>query len=78
MEGTELAASAIFEVAQSASVKKVKISLRDERKVFLSRDFIVIADRNNGEFEFKIRGTDLNFKARDTWQELEDDVFDRN
>lgn len=58
-------------------LKTYKVSLRDERKVFLSRDFIIIADRNNGEFEFKIRGTDLNFKAQETWQELEDDVFDR-
>ncbi|GAB5524901.1 MAG: hypothetical protein Roseis2KO_27730 [Roseivirga sp.] len=57
--------------------KAYGLSLRNERKLFLSREFIVIADRNNGQFEFEMRGTNLSFSEQDTWEELEDDIFNR-
>lgn len=57
--------------------KTYGMSLRNERKLFLGREFIVIADRNNGKFEFEMRGTNLSFNTRDSWEELEDDIFNR-
>lgn len=58
-------------------LKVYGLTQRNDRKIFLSREFIVIADRNNGKFEFEMRGTNLSFNAQDSWEELEDDVFDR-
>lgn len=76
IEKSELAAD---ELASYLSLLKTyDVNLRNERKLFLSRELIVIADRNNGKFEFKMRGTtNLSFNAQSTWQKLEDDIFNR-
>lgn len=57
--------------------KSYGIALRNDRRIFLNRDFIIIADRNNGQFEFKMRGTNMSFNEQDTWEALEDDIFNK-
>ncbi len=57
--------------------KNYGLSLRNDRKLFMGREFIVIADRNQGQFEFQMRGTNLSFNTQDSWEELEEDIFNR-
>lgn len=58
--------------------KEYGLALRNERRLYMGHDFIVIAERNEGRFEFEMRGNNLNFSAQDTWEELEEDIFNRD
>ncbi|GEM_PF-2926439 len=58
--------------------KDYGLTLRNERRLYMAQDFIVIAERNDGRFEFEMRGNNLNFSAQDTWEELEEDIFNRD
>lgn len=58
--------------------KDYGFSLRNERKVFLGRDFIVIADKNEDGFEFEMKGTRLSFNTQDSWEKLEADIYSQH
>lgn len=58
--------------------KDYGFSLRNQRKVFLGRDFIVIADKNKDGFEFEMKGTRLSFNTQDSWEKLEADIFSQH
>ncbi|MCE7997032.1 MAG: hypothetical protein HEP71_34050 [Roseivirga sp.] len=58
--------------------KEYDFFLRNQRKVFLGRTFIVIADKNKDGFEFEMKGTKLAFNTQDSWEKLEEDIFKRD
>lgn len=51
------------------------LEMKYDRKLWITRDFIVLADKVKGNFELKVIGSELEFGIEGNWHELEEAIL---